>query len=163
VTGVPTFEDTNRGYLEVNSVRRGEEPGLIHTLTLWRTSDGGRNWKLDRSIESIDESISNAFLRFSVVDSDWIFGSLSDHRPVLTRVKQGAKIDAKREFATSASKYREIDGINFVTANRGWAVVPNGAVIGGDLLSTSDGGATWTNITPGPKPQVIHPLNEPAR
>jgi hypothetical protein len=112
---------------------------------------------LDRTIENIDENIWNAFLRFTMVDSNWIFGSSSDHRPVLTQVKQGAKVDAKRAFATSSSKYRGIDGISFVTANRGWAVVPNGGVIGGDLESTSDGGATWTNITPGPKPHVIAP------
>jgi photosystem II stability/assembly factor-like uncharacterized protein len=164
VMGVPTFEDTNHGYIVVNSRRRGEAtPGLIHTLTLWKTSDGGRTWKPDRSLDNIDEGILNACLRFSVVGSDWIFGSVFEHRPVLTKITQGAEIDARREFAVSGSKYREVVSVSFATVNQGWAVIPNGAVIGGDLLSTTDGGATWTDITPGPKPHVIHPLNEPPR
>jgi photosystem II stability/assembly factor-like uncharacterized protein len=159
VLRLPTFEDASHGYLVVNSFYSLGGAGLIHALTLWATSDAGRTWKPDRSIENMDDDIWSKFLAFTVIGSDWIFAMSSDHRPVLTRIKQGARIDAKLKFAASASKYRQIgfrDDLSFVTPNQGW-VVDKG------LLSTTDGGATWTDITPGPKPHIIHPQSEPPR
>jgi photosystem II stability/assembly factor-like uncharacterized protein len=46
--------------------------------------------------------------------------------------------------------------INFTSPTQGWVITSDG-----ELRSTTDGGATWTNISSGPKPHVIHPLYGP--
>jgi photosystem II stability/assembly factor-like uncharacterized protein len=76
---------------------------------------------------------------------------------VLTKVGPGARIDASTDTTASRLHYKYGGQISFPKAANGWAVA------GGDLMSTTDGGASWTNITPGPKPHTIHPQNEPPR
>ena len=46
--------------------------------------------------------------------------------------------------APSSPEDRPADEIDFVTASQGWVVT-----LYGKLLATNDGGATWTDITPG--------------
>jgi photosystem II stability/assembly factor-like uncharacterized protein len=49
-------------------------------------------------------------------------------------------------------RYKEISRISFANPAQGWAVVGDGY-----LMSTTDGGTTWTTLTPGPQSHVIQP------
>ena len=156
VMGLPTFNDGRHGFLQVNGFL-GNVQQLKLTMVLLATSDGGRTWKPDRSVTNLDDQARYQYGSHTVVGSDWVFAaSSSDHHPVLTRVVPGAKIDAGTEAAASRPLYRDIRHISFATPADGWVVVDDGG-----LMATADGGATWTDISPGPKPHIIHRLGSP--
>ena len=150
VQGLPTFENAKQGFLEVVGARRVGE-NFRYTLALFKTSDGGRTWQSDRTVADTGDK-SRQYGRSAVVGSDWIFAADSDHGPVLTRVGPGASIKASTNAAVPSPRYRDIRQLSFATPTHGWVIVGDG-----DLLSTSDGGATWTTLTPGPQPHVIQP------
>ena len=87
-----------------------------------------------------------------MVGSEWIFAAASDHVPVLTKVSAGTSIDASINAAASRPAYKMISRMSFATPTQGWVIVGDG-----ELMSTTDGGATWTTLTPGPQPHVIQP------
>src|SRR5208283_3956591 len=144
-------------FLQVNYLS-GESPELKLAMVLFATEDGGRTWKPDRMVANLDDTDArNQYHSSAVVGSDWIFAA-SDHDPVLTKVGPGTKIDASTDTAASRPHYKNIRQISFATPTQAWAIVGDG-----ELMSTVDGGATWTTLTPGPQPHVIHPLNAPAQ
>jgi len=150
VIGLPAFEDSRHGFLQVSGIR-GAGPQLKGTLALLATSDGGRTWKPDRSVANLDEVTREQYESPTVVGSDWIFAAAAGHQPVLTKLGPGDRIDAGTDTAALRPRYKDITQISFATPTQGWAIA------GGDLVSTSDGGATWTTLTPGPQPHVIQP------
>jgi photosystem II stability/assembly factor-like uncharacterized protein len=154
VMGVPTFKDAQHGFLQVNGIRGGDPKYL--TMVLMATSDGGRTWKTDRTVANLDDLARNRYGSPTIVGSDWIFAAASDHHPVLTRVGPGARVDANTHTAEPSRSYGEIDRMSFASPTQGWVIVS------GNLMSTTDGGATWSDISPGPKPHVINPVNSPA-
>jgi photosystem II stability/assembly factor-like uncharacterized protein len=148
---LPTFEDAKRGFLQVNCVSKMNGKLKLH-LALLRTEDGGRTWKPERMVANLDDIARTQYLSSTIVGSDWIFAAASEHHPVLTKVGPGAGIDASSNTAVSRPLYKAIRQISFATPADGWAIVGDG-----DLLSTTDGGATWTKLLPGPQPHVIPP------
>jgi photosystem II stability/assembly factor-like uncharacterized protein len=150
VMGLPTFGDAEHGFLQVNGVRGGDPRFL--TMALMATSDGGRTWRPDRTVANLDEIARYQYGSPTVVGSDWIFAASSEHHPVLTRVGAGASIDASTDATASRQHYKVIGQISFATPTQAWAIVGDG-----DLMSTADGGVTWTDISPGPQPHVIEP------
>jgi photosystem II stability/assembly factor-like uncharacterized protein len=152
IFGLPTFEDGIHGFLQINGLR-GHNPKSL-TLTLMATSDGGRTWKTDRTVTNLDETSRRQYRSPTTVGSDWIFAAFDGH-PVLTRVGPGITVDASTDTTASRSHYKDVRQISFATPADGWAVVGDG-----NLLSTTDGGATWTNITPA---HTIHPQHETPR
>lgn len=151
VMGTPTFEDTEHGFLQVNCSGGSGTQGKL-SVVLFATEDSGQTWTADRMVTNLDDSARIQYHSSTVVGSDWIFAASSGHRPVLTRLDPSARIDASTDGAASRPRFKEIRQISFVTPAQAWVVVGDG-----DLLSTSDGGATWTTLTPGPQPHVIQP------
>jgi photosystem II stability/assembly factor-like uncharacterized protein len=149
VGGLPTFEDAKHGFLQVNGVR-GELPAMRYTKALMATSDGGLTWRLDRTVANLDEIGESQYTSSKVVGSDWIFAASSQGHPLLTRVGPGARIDASTQAATPREYYKQIDGLSFADPKDGWVIDS-----GGQLMSTTDEGTTWSTLTPGPKPIVI--------
>ena len=145
IHGLPTFEDAEHGFLQVNGLGAGD-PGHL-TIVLMATSDGGRTWKPDRTVSNLDDIARTQYESSTVVGSEWIFAASDDH-PLLTKVGPGARIDASAS-AASRPLYKAIRRISFTTPLQAWAVVGDGY-----LMSTTDGGATWTKLTPGPQPSV---------
>jgi photosystem II stability/assembly factor-like uncharacterized protein len=155
VRGLPVFEDVQHGFLEVIGPRR-EDENLISMLILFKTSDEGRTWKPDRTVSNLDDDAWGKYSSSTIVGSDWIFAAASDDVPVLTKVSAGASIDGSANADAARPKYKMIRQINFTSPTQGWVITSDG-----ELRSTTDGGATWTNISSGPKPHVIHPLYGP--
>jgi photosystem II stability/assembly factor-like uncharacterized protein len=150
VMGTPTFEDTTHGFLQVNCSSGSDAQGKFSKV-LFATEDGGRTWKADRIVIDLDDNARIQYHSSSVVGSDWIFAASSEDHPTLTKLGPGARIDATADHAAPRPRYREIDDASFATPTQGWVIV------GGDLVSTTDGGTTWITLTPGPQPHVIQP------
>jgi hypothetical protein len=150
VIGLPTFEDAKHGFLQVNGVDLGNPKYL--TMALMATSDGGRTWKPDRTVADLDDIARMQYMSSTVVGSHWIFAAASEHHPVFTKLGPGARIDASADAATSVSHYKVARQLSFATPTQAWAIVGDGY-----LMSTTDGGATWTTLLPGPQPHVIQP------
>jgi photosystem II stability/assembly factor-like uncharacterized protein len=144
---LPTFEDNKHGWLQVNYLgRNGVKPAAV----LFATDDGGRIWKLDRMVTS--EVGSGGYGTPTVVDSAWVWLTVLDRRPLVTTVSTGERIDATTNASKSVSRCRTVGQLSFVTPMQGWIILGDGT-----LVSTTDGGATWTTLKPGPQPHVIQP------
>ena len=81
-------------------------------------------------------------MQSAVVGDIWLIAKVSDHRPILTALRAGARMRATIDPASHSSGYFGVDQMSFVTPSQGWVLVD------AELLSTTDGGATWTDITP---------------
>ena len=147
---LPTFQDKEHGFLEVSySGGVGEKSAAV----LFATADGGRTWKPDRIVtQAYDSEGSGTPI---VVGSAWIWVAVLNRHPMLKTVGAGERIDFSADATTRHSSYHAALDASFVTPTQGWIIVGDG-----DLVSTTDGGATWTDITPGPKrPQDSSPTN----
>jgi hypothetical protein len=147
VLGLPTFQDDKHGFLQVSGIStKGDASGP--TFVLFETLDGGRTWRPDRTIKNVNDRAMRKYGASVVVGSDWIFASTCDHQPRLNTLARGARIDASAEIARSRETCKDISHlVSFVSPTQGWIVVGDG-----DLMSTTDGGASWTRISPGPAP-----------
>jgi photosystem II stability/assembly factor-like uncharacterized protein len=141
---LPTFVDGKHGYLPV-SYASYEGIRDLRSMALFATDDTGRTWKLDRTVRNTSEESLLQSESSTVADSVWIFVGVPDHHPKVTEVHHGETIDASAQ-ATTGVGYRGANAVSFVSQSEGWALLANG-----HLLSTTDGGATWTDITPGPR------------
>jgi hypothetical protein len=129
------------------------------TPTLFKSSDRGRTWQRDRTITNLDDNFASPYRLSAVVGSEWVFAAMSRRGPVLTKVGPGTT-DARAATFKSAAPYSEYgvpSSVSFATPDYIWLVPA-----AGNLLASADGGVTWTDITPGAKPHVIHPLNGPS-
>ncbi len=146
---LPTFVDPEHGYLQVNY----ESADDLFSAALFATNDAGRTWKVDRSIKNVRDQGLLEPSSAGVTDSAWLFVAVSEHLPRLTKVDHGEAIDASAQATRSAS-YHRASALSFASPSQGWVIVGDG-----QLLSTKDGGASWIDITPGPKQK---PSNEHA-
>ena len=157
VMDLPTFEDARHGFLHVNCLT-GEPPESKLAMVLFATEDGGRTWRKNRMITNLDYDAREQYGLSIVVGSDWIFATFGGRHPDLFKVGAGATINIGANASDPGPPYSRADEVSFATPAQGWAIVGNGV-----LMSTTDGGATWTTLTPGPQPHIIDPVNAPAR
>jgi photosystem II stability/assembly factor-like uncharacterized protein len=154
---VPVFEDEKHGFVAVTYSGRD---GVKSAVVLFTTVDGGHSWKADRILTNLEESSQGRRLPSTVADSTWITARVSAYQPKLTALSAGARVRAGIGPWSYSTGYWEIFQLSFVTPKQGWVIQDSGhegtvlmRVGDGKLLSTTDGGATWTDITPGPKAQ----------
>jgi photosystem II stability/assembly factor-like uncharacterized protein len=134
---VPVFEDSKHGFVAVTCAG-----GHQSAVVLFATDDGGRTWKQDRVLSNLEETSEGHRVQSAVVGDIWLIAKVSDHRPILTALRAGARMRATIDPASHSSGYFGANQISFVTPSQGWVLVD------AELLSTTDGGATWTDITP---------------
>jgi photosystem II stability/assembly factor-like uncharacterized protein len=135
---VPTFEDSKHGFVAVTYTGSHQSAAV-----LFATDDGGRNWKADRIQSNLEETAAGRRVQSAVVGDIWLIAQVADHRPILTALRAGARMRATIDPASHKSGYFGTDQLSFVTPSQGWVLVDHA-----QLLSTTDGGATWTDITP---------------
>jgi photosystem II stability/assembly factor-like uncharacterized protein len=137
---LPTFENPKHGYVSVTY------PGVV---VLFATEDGGVTWKPDRVLTGLREHQTGATVESTVAGSTWITGRVPKNGlPQLSKLGPGA---SATDTTMPAPEESGISQISFATASQGWVLT-----VYGKLLATNDGGATWTDITPGP-PQAAIP------
>lgn len=143
---LPTFTDSKNGFLPV----RYSAEALASSVVLFATHDAGTTWAPQTALPATQHERE----RLAVTDSSLIVASLSG----------GTQLTVTRSTsAGTSSKSAHVDlpgfgvvKLSFSDINHGWALAFRGTW--GKLLSTADGGATWTDITPrsgaGPSPAV---------
>lgn len=136
---LPVFEDTQHGFIPVAYT---DPEGSGVALVLFATEDGGRSWKPATMLAHLPDTPTT---HFTVAGSSLINVSASEHTIALTAATRGGKISRSsrvswRGFASDLS---------FTDKSHGW-MWWTGSILAKSprLLSTSDGGATWTDITP---------------
>jgi photosystem II stability/assembly factor-like uncharacterized protein len=138
VYGLPVFENPTHGYLREGCT---DAPVYsMHTTVLFATNDDGRTWKLDRMIKNVDGQCNSS----AITDSVWVAPVMSNGHVTLLHVGAGATIDAGRNNASISGNSMCDTGLSLVTPTQGWMSDDSG-----ELRSTTDGGQTWTTITPG--------------
>lgn len=117
----PLFADPHDGVLPVEFLAH-----LAQVAVFYRTTDGGRNWTPTTPVHGSVYSVINASDIF-VTDGVRIYRS----------------VDGGRQW-TTVEPNRSLQGataLDFVSLSDGWAIAH------GQLLRTSDGGSTWTNLS----------------
>ncbi len=146
---LPVFRDNQHGFL---SVTYPDSPGPKGGVVLFATNDGGLTWKPNRTLADLDIRMEGGLVSSALVGDEWITADIDVHNnPALTRISPGATVSSTSN--ASPSYYGPLQ-LSFVTPSRGWLLLNDKR-----FLSTSDGGATWTDITPPRSPQV--PLTAP--
>lgn len=158
VCGDVTFTDDKHGFLPITlSELTDAEKGRGRALVLYATDDGGLTWKVDRSFTS------HKYLENGVSEDPFDFVSLvplADNKllvimPVRDHTSRHLtmKTSTREETVTTSSAdnvlYEREEGgrAEFISQTEGWIGTSLGR-----LLATVDGGVTWKDISPVPKP-----------
>ncbi|HMD76246.1 MAG TPA: hypothetical protein VKG86_02610 [Terracidiphilus sp.] len=167
VYGLPVFTDSLNGYEPVTYINGDEKSAEA----LFATTDGGRTWHIDRTVTNLDPSTAERSSPSAIVGSTWLFSfAPGGTQTTLIRIHP----NEKKAAAANRDGHDGFNGcdLSFLTADEGWMNCT------GNLTSTIDGGATWTNITPrarngsnngvlttdpvtpvpAPKPMTTHPI-----
>jgi photosystem II stability/assembly factor-like uncharacterized protein len=156
IYGVPTFADSDHGFLPV-TYTAGTNPYFDYYAVLFGTADGGRTWKPDRMVLShqgrAGMTCNPGTVSSEVEGSAWVVASHSfESPPSLTTLNAGASLDISPQVRTGFDSSNNNDvfcqvvdrglRLDFVSPSTGWVVWRGG------LLLTNDGGGTWTPIMP---------------
>lgn len=141
---LPSFEDDLHGFLMASF------PNLDQ-LVLFSTGDGGQTWERVRPLPRVEAAA------IIVAHSTWIAASIPPHSRTLTLTTlslnkaSSQPVEVKADIGHIPDVHppgADADYLDFIDDMHGW-------ILAGELLSTSDGGATWTDITP-PTAEVEH-------
>jgi photosystem II stability/assembly factor-like uncharacterized protein len=136
---LPTFNDDKHGFLAVTFSGPEETKSAV---VLFATEDGGQSWKPDRILANLYRMPVGNFVPSTMAGSTWVTADVSDYtHPTLTTLKPGARIKA----TDSSWGYYGTFQLRFVTPAEGWLLLTDSD---GTLLSTADGGSTWTTANP---------------
>ena len=143
---LPIFKDNQNGYLPLTFVTED-----LPSLVLLVTKDGGKTWKVDRVLSNLKD-IANVYPS-TMADSLLITLTASDAERSLTLVKvlpdgktittKAYALDIKGNLTPRSLYFGAGWHLTFITPDQGWV-----STYTNQLLSTSDGGKTWTVITP---------------
>ena len=151
---LPTFENSERGFLPVTYMAEGTWNSVI---VLFETVDGGRTWTPIRTLTNLVIRGGNDSYTVAAADSTLIAATAStdDKRATLSRVGPEGKADI--DITSYLGGWRGITylQLSFATRKQGWMVANAG------LLSTTDGGASWTKLTPGVDQQQTPAASQP--
>jgi hypothetical protein len=139
---LPVFSDAHTGY-EV--VRYRSPDGSTSTAVLLTTSDGGDVWRTDATVSNL---LGSEAVNSTIVDSTWVF-SLDPHGA------PASLVEPRLGMTTSLPAHHSGDfgrcTLSFSTPAQGWSDCS------GVLTSTSNGGVTWTAISPRTSNGVLTP------
>jgi photosystem II stability/assembly factor-like uncharacterized protein len=147
---VPVFEGRETGFLPVAY----SGTGASSFLALFATDDDGRTWNPE-TVQTRPGSMRSA--PATVAAATLISGSVTGRTLTLVRASSAGTVVGRGRIVPPRAAVVEL---SFATATEGWALVGYHGTMT-DLLSTSDGGNTWTDITPRPPQKPIPPAKPP--
>ncbi len=136
---VPEFETPKRGFLAVDYYGPDKARKPITKLVLFATNDGGYIWQ---PVGVLDGGEDRGNFPFTVIDSTAVAAKVFDHTP-LAIIKLGVGHVTKTVATTIPTAAGPFE-LSFINTTQGWISLTDET-----LLSTTDGGSTWMNITPG--------------
>jgi photosystem II stability/assembly factor-like uncharacterized protein len=142
--GEPICEDAKSGFLPVTFSKDGSPSALV----LFATDDGGRTWKSERTQSGLEDL--GPLVSSTVAGSDLIFAPPQRGGKALELTTIPAT-GRSNSIATRVAGSASVSQLSFMNSSTGWASTDDA------LLSTTDGGATWTNITPNRIPTRAQP------
>lgn len=132
----PVFQDPKHGF-EV-ATYSGFKKAQWTTAVLFETFDGGITWRavgVLANVPFMEHPISS-----TVVDSTWLIARAPLYAlPMVTILQPGEWTNG---IDSSTAGYQSELKMTFISPARGWLIME------GALLSTEDGGASWSNVTP---------------
>ncbi len=133
----PVFTDPKHGF-EVVTYTSARAGGLS-TAVLFATLDGGVTWQPQGLLGNLPANM-DAPVSSTIVDSAWLIARQPMYAlPMVTTLHIG---EWEYGIADFAAGYGSGLRMSFTSPARGWLLTD------GALLSTQDGGATWSDITP---------------
>lgn len=137
---LPVFSDDRRGFLSVTYSAPYSATGAKSALVLFATEDAGQTWRVDRILPNLPEISYGQVIPATMAESSWIVAPTShEGKANLTALSRDGIARSLAQVSSGVSK------ISFASVTQGWAIDGTGR-----LLSTEDGGFTWSDITPGP-------------
>jgi len=136
---LPMFEDSKHGFLPVTYAQTACKGSA---LVLFATDNGGKTWVPYRILPNLTGSSIGQTIPSTVVQSNLMSAQVSG-ATVLTFTTVAA--DGKVLSSTSADAApagSAVFDLSFASDTLGWVLTSGG------LLSTTDGGITWVDITP---------------
>lgn len=131
---LPIFEDGLHGYEAVTYEGGSGAPSVA---VLFNTVDGGRTWEPDRALSGL---IRDDVVQTTVADSMWILPfAPRGSQPSLITIRPNDRVTAPSH--QGSADFRQCN-ISFAKSNEGWMDCS------GELSATTDGGTSWTSITP---------------
>lgn len=143
IYGLPEFKDEKVGYLPVTyeSSMSSAVP-----VALFRTSDEGNTWQPISVSSALPDAHPWTPYPSAIVNGALLLATLSGDRISLIQVFAGSQpITHSGTYPVPASA---VDKLTFVAPDKGWVLTNH------SILSTSDGGSTWKDVTPDPRHSV---------
>jgi probable HAF family extracellular repeat protein len=135
---LPVFENSQHGFLPVTY---SGPAGAHAALVLFATDDGGKTWKVEKVLPSLENTSPGQKLPSAVADSALVTAAVTNHtRLATTMVTPNGKSSAAADVLSPDSAILEL---SFADSSQGWILTSDGR-----LQSTHDGGVSWSNITP---------------
>jgi photosystem II stability/assembly factor-like uncharacterized protein len=150
---LPKFEANGHGFLMV-----GYSDGSTFRLELFSSQDWGRTWQPQMTLPTVEGSA------VTITRGTWIAASISRGLDRLTFTRLPLRAGAVQIPAAKADIH-VISGLHYLGSLSGSEEISafdesHCWILAGKLLSSSDGGAAWTDITPGGAPTPAAALGE---
>ena len=144
----PVFDDSMNGFLPVTySATEHSAPALV----LFISHDRGLTWAAS-AVQPLEHGYGGLPAPSALAGSGLFVGDLGRGTLTIAHLRSAGK--AESASASVAEHESGIADLSFVSERQGWLRFNSGR-----LLSTTDGGATWADITPHPVP---HAATRPA-
>jgi photosystem II stability/assembly factor-like uncharacterized protein len=140
VYGLPVFVDADSGYLPV-TYEASTSSGT--PVALFATADGGKTWHPTAKTDALSDAHPWSPYPSSIVGGELLVAAASNGHVDLTRIVRGT--GPKTQSARLPVRASIVDQLSFPSSQRGWILASYW------LLSTDDGGISWTDVTPFPK------------
>jgi probable HAF family extracellular repeat protein len=142
---VPIFTDSQHAYLPV-SFSGADDPAIL--LVLFASRDGGKTWKryshLSQTTSAWATTVAGSFwMTASISNADLRLDTLTLDDMAESRITTKSRAPAaggvwQVSFTDSSTGWLLVSGLNCASPERGCL----------ELISTTDGGLRWDNITP---------------
>jgi photosystem II stability/assembly factor-like uncharacterized protein len=146
----PVFQDAKHGFEVVTY--NSPVANTLSTAVLFETLDAGVTWQPQGLLGNLPAHMSSP-ISSAVVDASWLIAREPTYAlPMITALHLG---EWEYGIAEYAAGYRTDLHMSFISPTRGWLLTD------GALLSTLDGGASWSDVTPMPHPSAPGRLTDP--
>jgi len=139
VYDLPVFVGEKTGYLQATN-ESSMSSGV--PVVVFKTEDGGGTWHPLITTGTQPDAHPWTAYPSAIANGELLTATVSGGRIELSHTEQGA--EAKHQSARIPVHASTVDQLSFVSPLRGWILATYW------ILSTSDGGASWMNVTPDP-------------